>query len=98
MSKSGGGGNFRKNCPEQRRSGEAAWIDKEYRSNRTKRRRLERKWKKNRSEENRINYINQKKVCSDLAMAKQTHYYSKLVENSANSQQTLFKMANDKKN
>ena len=93
-----------KHCPEQtrkKRSGEAAWIDKEYRNNRTKRRRLERKWKKNRSEENRINYINQKKVCSDLAMTKQTHYYSKLVEDSSNSQQTLFKMANelmDKKN
>ena len=78
----------------KKRNSEAAWIDREYRENRTKRRQLERKWKKNRSEENRNNYINQKNVCTDLAIRKQTHYYSKLVEDSSGSQRTLFKMAN----
>ena len=79
----------------KKRNSEAAWIDREYRENRTKRRQLERKWKKNRSEENRNNYINQKNVCTDLAIRKQTHYYSKLVEDSSGSQRTLFKMANE---
>ena len=87
-----------KHGPEQtrkKRSREPAWMDKEYKNNRVIRRQLERKWKKDRSEENRIRYINQKKLCSDLAMTKQTHHYSKLVEDSSNSQQTLFKMANE---
>ena len=78
-----------------------AWMDSEYRNNRAKRRMFERKWKKRKTEENRINYINQKEVCTQLAMSKQTAHYTKLVENASGSQNSLFKLANkllDKKN
>ena len=51
-----------------------AWMDAEYRENRAKRRKFERVWKKRRTEENRINYINQKEVCAQLALAKQTDH------------------------
>ena len=79
----------------KKKSKEAAWMDKDYRDHRTKRRQLERKWKKNKSEENRNNYINQKKLCTDLAISKQTQYYSKLIEGSSNNQRSLFKLANE---
>ena len=42
------------------RDNEAAWIDKEYSENRARHRKLERIWKKNRTEDDRNNYINQK--------------------------------------
>ena len=85
-------------CPIQTRKtreSEADWIDKEYRENRTSRRKLERIWKKNRTEENRNNYINQKQVCAEMALTKQTKHYSKLVDGAANSQKSLFKVANE---
>ena len=56
-------------------SREPSWMDKEYKENRARRRQLERKWKKNKSDENRNHYINQKKVCTELALAKQTRHY-----------------------
>ena len=79
----------------RKRSEEAPWMDKEYRQNRTIHRQLERKWKKNRSDENRSNYVSQKKVCTELALSKQTHHYSKLIEDSSHSQRSLFKVANE---
>ena len=85
-------------CPIQTRKireSEAAWIDKEYRENRTSCRKLERIWKKNRTEENRNNYINQKQVCAEMALTKQTKHYSKLVDGATNSQKSLFKVANE---
>ena len=81
-------------CKKQR-TGEAPWIDQEYRRNRSLRRKYERAWKKNRSEENRNNYVNQKNVCVELSLAKQTSYYSKLVGESKNCQRSLFKIANE---
>ena len=77
------------------RSTEAAWMDVEYRKNRSIRRKLERMWRKNRTEENMINYINQKQVCTQMALTKQTHHYSKIIEDSSNTQKSLFKVANE---
>ena len=77
------------------RSTEAAWMDTEYRKSRAKRRKFERMWKKNRTEENKINYINQKQICTQMALTKQTHHYTKIVEDSSNSQKSLFKVANE---
>ena len=79
----------------RQRTNEVAWMDVEYKQNRCLRRKLERKWKKNRTEENRDNYISQKQVCTDMALSKQTNYYTRLIENSSNSQSDLFKLANN---
>ena len=76
-------------------SGEAQWIDVEYKKCRAIRRKYERNWKKNRTAENRDNYINQKKICAEMAITKQTEYYAKVVEGSGNCQKTLFKIANE---
>ena len=52
----------------KRKTCEVAWIDTEYRKNRAKRRRFERVWKKNRTDENRNNYIEQKRVCAETKL------------------------------
>ena len=41
-----------------------------------------------------MKYINQKKVCAELVVTKQSHHYSKVIENAGTCQKTLFKIAN----
>ena len=48
-----------------------------------------------RTEENRINYTRQKKLCVDMALEKQKIHYSKIVEDAGSCQKTLFKIANE---
>ena len=40
-------------------------------------------------------YTEQKKLCTEMALSKQTAYYSKLVEDAGNYQKWLFKVANE---
>jgi hypothetical protein len=47
------------------------WMDGEFKSNRRKRRQLEKKWRKDKNEENRTNYINQRNLCADMSISKQ---------------------------
>ena len=77
------------------RTADAPWMDTEYRVNRAKRRKYERSWIKNRTDENKTNYIEQKRICSEMASTKQTLYYSKLVDGASSSQKSLFKIANE---
>ena len=74
---------------------EAGWMDTEYKKCRAERRKLERKWRKNRTEENRNNWIHQKELCAQLSLSKQTHHYTQLVEGASNSMKSLFKVANE---
>ena len=74
---------------------EAGWMDTEYKKCRAERRKLERKWRKNRTEENRNNWIHQKELCTQLSLSKQTHHYTQLVEGASNSMKSLFKVANE---
>ena len=87
-----------KNAPVVSRkvkTGEAAWIDQEYRTNRALRRKCERNWRKKRTEESRNEYIQQKKVCVEMALSKQTLYYTKMVDGANDCQKSLFKIANE---
>ena len=77
------------------KTGEAAWIDQEYRTNRALRRKCERNWRKKRTEESRNEYIQQKKVCVEMALSKQTLYYTKMVDGANDCQKSLFKIANE---
>ena len=72
-----------------------AWVDKEYRMNRALRRKYERKWKKDRTEESRMKYIEQKGTCTELSQQKRKVYYSKMIESKGNCQKSLFKVANE---
>ena len=93
-----------KHCPLQTkklRSTDAKWMDTEYKACRALRRKYERRWKKSKTEQDRMNWIAQKRSCTQLSLSKQTLYYTKLVADSSNSQKSLFKVANqllDKEN
>ena len=71
------------------------WLDVEYKKNRALRRRYERKWRRDRTDENRLKYTQQKQRCMELTLEKQTKHYSKLVKDAGNCQKTLFKVANE---
>ena len=53
------------------------------------RRKAERDWKQNKTDENREKYIEQKKVCIDMAISKRTLYYSELVGGSEHCQKSM---------
>ena len=67
-------------------------MDAEYRQERALRRRLERAWKISRSKEDKIPYLAQAKLCSDLVISKRTKYFSDLITKSEGNQRELFKI------
>ena len=71
------------------------WMDEEFKTNRRTRRKLEKKWKNQKTEENRLNYVAQRKLCAEMSVAKQESYYSWIVEKAGNNQKTLFKVVNN---
>ena len=50
---------------------------------------------KKKTEESMNDYIQQKEVCVEMSISKQTSYYSRLVKGSSGSQKSLFKVANE---
>ena len=78
----------------KKKSGEPDWLDGEYVRSRALRRKLEKVWKKHKTKENMEKYIHQKKLCMDMALQKQSSYYSRLVEGAGSSQRSLFNIAN----
>ena len=79
----------------KRKEGQPVWLDQEYRKNRVLRRKYERIWRKNKTTENMNNYIQQKKLCTEMVINKQSKHYTKLVTDAGNCQKTLFKVANE---
>ena len=77
------------------REGAPPWMDTEFIKSRALRRKYERLWRSNRTEENRMNYTRQKKLCVDMALEKQKIHYSKILEDAGSCQKTLFKIANE---
>lgn len=73
---------------------EIPWMDEEYRSERRKRRQLEKKWRSKKNEESRLKYVEQRQLCAELSMKKQNEHYTKIVEKAGNDQKTLFNVAN----
>ena len=68
------------------------WIDEEYKEERARRRKMEKKWKRTKNEEDHKLYVNQRKMCAQLSTQKQEAYYSKQVDGSSNNQKSLFKI------
>ena len=83
-------------CPEEtrviRKHNQPMWMDKEYKDARAKRRTLERLWKKNKQESDYLSYVEQRKVCAQLSIAKQETFYAKAIDSSANKQKSLFEV------
>ena len=46
------------------------WMDEEFRNSRKKRCQLEKKWRKNKYEENRQNYVEQPELCAKMLIVK----------------------------
>ena len=46
------------------------WMDEEYKKARSERQKLERIWKKSKSEENHHHYVEQRTLCAQLAISK----------------------------
>ena len=70
------------------------WLDEEYKSSRATRRRLERKWKKSGSAEDKTLYVQQRKLCSEMCKAKRTNYYSDLISSKSGDTRALFSIMN----
>ena len=87
-----------KHSPMQQRkcmTSQPKWMDQEYKQSRQLRRKYEKAWKKNRNDDNMKKYIEQKQICVDLALVKQSHHYSKIIVDAVNCQRSLLKIANE---
>jgi DNA-directed RNA polymerase subunit F len=71
------------------------WVDEEFKRERAARRKLERKWKKSRSDEDHERYVQKRNICAKLSLTKQEQYFSNMIESSENQQKTLFKVVNE---
>ena len=81
-----------RNVPKQLKP---QWIDVGFMKSRSKRRKLEKIWRKNKTDENRKNNVEQRNLCSQLSFPKQQTYYSKLVDASSDNQKSLFKIVDE---
>ena len=83
-------------CPEEvkkvRKENNPKWMDAEYKKARAERRKLERSWRKSKSEEDHQQYVLQRNLCSNLSIKKQEGHYSKLIDSADNKQKSLFKV------
>ena len=68
------------------------WIDEEYKIERAKRRKLEKLWKRSKTEENHQKYVDQRNTCAIMSKEKQETYYSKLIDSASNKQKQLFQV------
>ena len=71
-----------------------SWLDQEYKSNRATRRKLERKWKKSSLPEDKTAYVQQRKLCSQMAKDKRRQYYSELISCKSGDSRALFSIMN----
>ena len=66
------------------------WVDEEFKAARRERRKLEKQWRRCKSEENRKKYVVQRELCAGMSVEKQKGYYARIVEESGNDQKSLF--------
>ena len=69
-----------------------AWMDSEFKNSRSRRRKLEKEWKRKNTWESRLAYIDQRKLCVKLAISKKKCYYEQLISRTKNDQGALFKI------
>ena len=71
------------------------WFDPEFKKARALRRKLERKWKKSKSNEDHNRYIEQCNLCVKLSLTKQESYYSAIIKPSSNNRKSLLNVFNE---
>ena len=70
-------------------------MDGDFKTARAERRKLEKRWRKSKSEEDRELYVTQRNLCAELSVSKQEQYYKHLIESSSNKQKSLFKIVDE---
>lgn len=70
------------------------WIDQEFKSARSLRRKMFKKWKRSKSDIDRENFETKRREVNELSFQKRREYYSKCISESSNSQKELFKFCN----
>ena len=58
------------------------WVDAEYRSARAERRKLERRWRKSKSEADHQHYLTQRNFCAQLSVTKQKRFFCSTIQSS----------------
>ena len=67
-------------------------MDGEFKKARSKRRSLEKRWKRTGKEDDHVKYVSQREHCSKLVISKKEAYYSKLINSAGNRQKALFQV------
>lgn len=70
------------------------WLDREYKSSRAIRRRLERQWKKSGLGSDKKAYVSQRELCASMSKQKRIEYYHNLIESKRGDQRALFNTVN----
>jgi hypothetical protein len=55
------------------------WIDADYKKARTKRRKLEKLWRRTKTEQDHQQYIDQRNICAQLSLTKQQAFFSNAI-------------------
>ena len=76
-------------------SNDPRWMDLEFKQNRSLRRKLERKWKMQKTDTNREAYVKQRNLCAEMCINKKKQYYSKIISEAENDQKRLFSIASE---
>ena len=67
------------------------WIDADYKKARTKRRKLEKLWRRTKTEQDHQQYIDQRNICAQLSLTKQQAFFSSAIESSSKSKNPCLK-------
>ena len=70
------------------------WMDSEYLAVRKQRRKLYKKWKKSKTDENRTNFEQLRATVNVMSKEKRASYYQDSIKSSSNSQKELFNVSN----
>ena len=70
------------------------WMDSEFVTARKERRQLYKKWKRQKNDINRSNFVHSRAAVNELSKVKRREYYQMQIQSSDNSQRELFKICN----
>ena len=68
----------------------APWFSEEIKLERRVRRRIERRWRRTRSPEDRLRFIEQNRIVNELLFSARSQYYTKLIDDNCLNQRKLF--------
>ena len=68
----------------------APWFSEKIKLERRVRRRLERRWRRTRSPEDRLRFIEQNRIFNELLLSVRSQYYTKLIDDNCLNQRKLF--------